>query len=303
MKNLVPTARQSTRLLPALAFALATAVAPAHAAEPARAAAPAPDKTRYDLFHPTPSAELREMKTDRPDKTENPFTVDAGRFQFEMDVVNFAYDRYNPARDGTIVRTWNIAPINLKAGLLHNLDFQVIVPSFTYIRTTDPAAGSQRQRGFGDLVTRLKWNLWGNDGGATAFALLPYLKLPTSQDGIGSRSVEGGVILPLNVELPAGWGLALMSQFDLPRGVATSSHQPRFVNSVSVGHDLVGELAGYAEFYSSVSTERGAPWVGTVDFGLTYGLTKNIQLDAGINIGVTRSADDWNPFIGLSFRF
>jgi hypothetical protein len=40
-----------------------------------------------------------------------------------------------------------------------------------------------------------------------------------------------------------------------------------------------------------------------VDFGLTYGLTDDIQLDAGINIGVTRSAEDFNPFVGLSWRF
>jgi len=40
-----------------------------------------------------------------------------------------------------------------------------------------------------------------------------------------------------------------------------------------------------------------------VDFGLTYALTKNIQLDAGINIGITRAADDWNPFVGVSWRF
>ena len=57
------------------------------------------------------------------------------------------------------------------------------------------------------------------------------------------------------------------------------------------------------EFFSSVSTERGAGWVGTVDIGFTYALTKNMQLDAGINLGVTRAADDWNPFIGLSWRF
>jgi hypothetical protein len=40
-----------------------------------------------------------------------------------------------------------------------------------------------------------------------------------------------------------------------------------------------------------------------VDFGLTYELTPNIQLDAGINVGVTKAAPDFNPFVGLSWRF
>jgi hypothetical protein len=173
----------------------------------------------------------------------------------------------------------------------------------TYVHTSDPAAGVSKRRGFGDITTRVKWNLWGNDGGETAFALMPYLKLPTNQDQLGNRSVEGGLIAPLAVELPAGWGMVLMTQFDVVRNEASSGYHPEFVNSVSFSHDLIGDLGGYVEFFSKVSTERGSAWEGTVDLGLTYALTKNVQLDAGINFGLTRAADDFNPFIGLSWRF
>lgn len=264
-----------------------------------------PDKSQHHLFNPTPPQWLREMSTDRPDKTESPYTVDAGHFQIEMDLVNYSYDKHNPARDGTLVRTWGIAPINLKVGLLNNLDVQFVLQPHTYVHTSDPAAGVSKQRGFGDITTRLKWNLWGNDGGTTAFALMPYLKLPTNQDllGNGNRSVEFGLIAPLAVELPAGWGMGLMTQLDVVRDTTSSGYHPEFVNTVTFSHDIVGDLGGYVEFFSSVSTERGSSWVGTVDLGLTYALTKNIQLDAGINLGVTRAADDWNPFVGLSWRF
>ena len=57
------------------------------------------------------------------------------------------------------------------------------------------------------------------------------------------------------------------------------------------------------EFFSEVSAERGARWVGTFDVGLIYELTTNIQLDAGVNLGVTRSAEAYNPFLGLTWRF
>src|SRR2546425_12662784 len=57
-----------------------------------------PDKGKYTLFNPTPRELMREMNTDRPDKTESPFTVDAGHFQIEADILNYTYDRYNPAR-------------------------------------------------------------------------------------------------------------------------------------------------------------------------------------------------------------
>ena len=269
----------------------------------ALAADPAPDKSQYHLFNPTPPQWLREMSTDRPDKTESAYTVDAGHFQIEMDLVNYSYDKHNPARDGTIVRTWGIAPINLKVGLLNNLDVQFVLQPHTYVHTSDPAAGVSKQRGFGDLMMRVKWNLWGNDGGSTAFALMPYLKLPTNQDQLGNRSVEFGLIAPLAVELPAGWGMGLMTQLDVVRDTTSSGYHPEFVNTVTFGHDIVGDLGGYVEFFSSVSTERGSSWVGSVDLGLTYALTKNIQLDAGINLGVTRAADDFNPFVGVSWRF
>ncbi len=269
----------------------------------ASAAAPLPDKTQYNLFNPTPPQWLREMSTDRPDKTESPYTVDAGHFQIEMDFVSYSYDKHNPARDGTIVRTWNIAPINFKVGLLNHVDAQFIVQPHTYVHTSDPAAGVSKQRGFNDFITRVKFNLWGNDGGDTAFALMPYVKLPTNQDQLGNRSVEGGLIAPFALELPAGWGMGLMPQIDIVRDTTSSGYHPEFVSTITFGHDIVGALAGYAEFFNSVSTERGADWVATVDLGLTYALTKSLQLDAGINIGVTRAADDWNPFIGLSWRF
>jgi long-subunit fatty acid transport protein len=37
--------------------------------------------------------------------------------------------------------------------------------------------------------------------------------------------------------------------------------------------------------------------------GLTYRLSKNVQLDAGVNFGVTSAADRINPFVGLAVRF
>ena len=94
-----------------------------------------------------------------------------------------------------------------------------------------------------------------------------------------------------------------MTEFDLNRNGADSGRHVEFVNSITVSHKLVGELEGFAEFWSSASSERDSKWVGTVDLGLTYGVTENVQLDIGVNIGLTSSADDINPFLGLSLRF
>ena len=87
------------------------------------------------------------------------------------------------------------------------------------------------------------------------------------------------------------------------RNDADSGRHEEFLNSVTFDHDIFGRLGGYFEFFSSVSTERGSGWVGTVDLGLTYKVAENIQLDAGVNFGVTPAADDLNVFSGITLRF
>lgn len=259
-----------------------------------------PDKGRYDLFHPTPGEFMRELSTDRPDKTESPYTVDAGHFQIETDLINYGRDR----ESGTRVESWSFFNANLKAGLCRNSDLQLVLPTYNSERIKDRAAGTtERNSGFGDLVTRLKINLWGNDGGQTAFAAMPFVKFPTAQDDLGNDSFEGGIIFPLAVELPRDWGMGLMTEFDFNKDNSGGGHHLEFVNSITFAHQIVGDLDGYAEFFSSVSAESGSAWVGTVDVGLVYALAENVQLDAGINFGITRAADDYNPFAGITVRF
>lgn len=273
-------------------------------AQSAGSSEPPADKRRFSLFNPTPVALLRELSTDRPDKTESPYTVDAGHFQAEIDLLSYSYDRDNVERADRTVETFAIAPINFKIGLLNNMDLQIVVETYNIQRTRDRDARANEQiSGLGDVTVRWKTNLWGNDGGNTAFGVMPFVKFPTNQHGLGNDAVEGGIILPLAVSLPADFNLGAMTEVDFVQNEDSSDYHGEFINSITVGHSIVGELSGYVEFFSNVSTERNAEWVGTFDFGFTYGIGPNVQLDAGMNVGVTESADDLNPFVGLSVRY
>ncbi len=262
------------------------------------------DKSKYTLFNPTPKELMRDMSTDRPDRTESAYTVDAGHIQVEMDFFNYTYDKDTSGGADTRVKAWGIAPINFKVGLLNNVDLQTVIESYNHVTTEDRVGATKvRQSGFGDITSRLKVNLWGNDGGSTALALMPFVKFPTNQDKLGNNSVEGGLIVPLAIELPAGFGMGVMTEFDFIRDEDGDGHHVEFVNSITVSRDIIGDLGGYVELWSGVSTEEDSDWVGTFDLGLTYGLTDDIQLDAGANIGITRSAETIQPFVGMSFRF
>ena len=270
----------------------------ATAASPALAQAP--DKSGYSLTNPTPREALRELSTDRPDKTESPYTVDAGHVQVELDFANYTRERDGQSRSETI----GVLPFNLKLGLTNSTDLQLLVEPYVRQEVTDRTTGARDTvSGFGDVTLRLKQNLWGNDGGRTALALMPFVKLPTSSNGIGNDAVEFGLIVPLAIGVSDRVGIGLMTEIDVLEESDGDGYAASFINSATVSFALTERLGLYTELFTERSTEQGARWVVTGDVGLTYGLTDDLQLDGGVNLGLTEAADDLQLFVGISRRF
>src|SRR3954471_7676629 len=123
----------------------------------------AQDRSQYTLFNPTPGDRMRDFNTDRPTKSNVPYTVDAGHIQYEGDIFIFGYD--NTTTPDTDNRTWMIGNPTFKLGLLNNVDVEVNFSAYNSIVSTIRSTGaSSTVSGFGDLVTRFKINLFGNDG-------------------------------------------------------------------------------------------------------------------------------------------
>ena len=262
---------------------------------------PPVDKSSYTAFHRTPESLLRDLSTDRPDLTESPYTVDAGWWQLEMDLVAHTRDHDKSGGSDLKATALSIANINLKIGLTSKIDLQTVIESYTSVKVRDLISGTSAEiKGFGDITSRLKINFWGNDGGTTAFALMPFVKWPTNQHGLGNKSVEGGLIVPLAIELPGGWGMGLMTELDIVRNDTDTGYTTDWLNTVTVSHDLTEKLGFYVEL--THLTTRG-PSIATFDCGLTYGVSKHVQLDAGANIGLTKATEDLTLFVGLSRRF
>jgi hypothetical protein len=269
----------------------------------AEAANANPDKSGYSLWNPTPPDVLRELSTDRPDQTESPYTVDAGHFQIEMDFFNYTYD--HDKSGGSDVRTKDlaVAPFNLKVGLLNNVDLQLLVDPYVRTRTEDRVANTKTDAtGFGDITSRLKINLWGNDGGSTAFAIMPFVKWPLSASDVRNGDTEGGVIFILGYELPAGWGSAVMTEVDFVSD-GSGSYAAEWLNSITFSHDITEKIGGYFELVVVTSGAADFRTLGQFDLGLTYAVADNTQLDLGCNFGITDAAPDYQPFAGVSRRF
>jgi hypothetical protein len=242
-----------------------------------------------------PAGMLRELSTDRPDATESPFTVDAGHFQLEMDVASFTRNRL----DGVRTTEWVVAPFNLRYGLTSNIEAGIFVTP--HVRLTEEPRGGPKTatRGFGDTILRAKLNLWGNDGGPTAFGVFADLKLPTAADGIGNDKFEGAITLPIAYELGAGWEGAAMTAVEFAYTDA-GKRRPVWVNTITFGREIAPETGMFLELTSAAGD--GAH-VFTFNCGITHKLTPNLQIDCGANFGISRTAPDLGLFAGVSRKF
>ena len=264
----------------------------------AASTAPAPmrsEKQGYHLFNPTPRHLMREMSTDRPDVTESPYTLDAGHVQVELSFVQYGWDNDGPGDFEELT----VLPLNLKVGLTNNTDLQLVVTPYIDQETADTSAS-----GFGETQVRLKVNIWGNDGtdarfGDTALAVMPLVQFPTGDADLGySDWVEGGVIVPFAMPLPNEFGLGLMAEFDLVRDESEDEYEFLFLHTASLGRDLVGDLGGYLEYIG----RAGDGYAAALGAGVTYPLSSDVQLDAGLILGLNDDAEDLRLFTGLSFR-
>jgi hypothetical protein len=264
------------------------------------------DKSQYNLFNPTPRSQMREMTTDRPDITEVPFTVDAGHVQTESTL--FGYARTRPDIDGAESDIYEFAYTNVRIGLTNNIELSLVWQPYGIVNTNVVAPEPDlNQSGVGHVDIRAKFNLWGNDDFekvGSAFALLPVITLPTDPDnGIGVSEVEGGVAAFLALALPAGFGIGFNAGTYAIQDEDGTGYHAEYLATMSGSYEWTDKFATYAEVVGIMGMQDPRGDILLIGAGWTYALTDDVQLDGGVNFGVTDASDRYNPFLGLSMRF
>lgn len=283
---------RDAKSLSALALGLTIALACAGAAQAHPNDGEDPVAPTYSLFHPAPRSQMRPLNTDRPDRTESPYTVDAGHWQVEVDAVAYHRD----AEAGLEREQWGLAITNAKLGLHDRADLQLVAEIRVRDRVENAASGGasfESESRFGNAIARLKLNLWGGDGGRTAMAVMPFAALRRD------APADFGLIVPYASVLPRGFGFGAMAQAEWEHA---GGYHGRWIGSATVGRAIVGELAGFVELWGSRTTVPGERDAVTFDAGLTYGLTPDLRFDTGVNLGVNDAAEDMTAFVGFSVR-
>lgn len=249
----------------------------------------------YSLFDPVPGVEMREMQTDRPDVTESPFTVDAGHFQFETDLVRMVKERTMSQNTNTLL----INQMNLKIGLNGSTAIQIGFQTYGRQSENDFDSGEKTVReGNGDLTIRVKKNLIGNEGGNFALGLLPYIKFATSnyEDSV----IEGGLIVPMQYKLPHGWNLGFQVEIDRLKDQDANAMHTEFLQTLTISHSIIKGIEGIAETYYTYDFKEHQ-FSNYINAAIQMDVAKDVKLDAGLNLGIQHTAAK-HYFIGASYR-
>jgi hypothetical protein len=278
------------------AAAFALVVTPAFADD-----GPLVDKSAYTFFNPVPDDQMRTFGTDRPTKSDWPTTVDAGHFQYEADAINWPYNHDGSART-TSSNLVLFAP-TLKAGLTQTTDLEIALAPLNVQRSS--VAGTHSSAvAFGDVFARVKYNFLGNDGGDYSLAVVPYVKAPTGTEGISNHHWEGGWYAPFVATLPQDWTLQITSELDVLENANLDGMHLNYQNLINLNHPIFADnLTGYIEFWSDVDNDGATPTKFTLDLAVSWLVRDNLQLDVGVNIGLNTSAEQIQPYLGMSQRF
>jgi hypothetical protein len=255
------------------------------------------DSAHFDLFHPVPRKQLRELRPDRPGVTESPFTVDAGHFQLETDALRLINSREDTMRN----RDFHLAYAVAKMGLSRRTDLQVEVPLYSISKERGERQHDWDQhRGFGDVAIRVKHNFMGDDQESPiAMGVVAYTRLPTGGQA-GSGAVEGGLILPVNIMLPHKWNLDVQVESDVNYDREESNHYVRVMPSIAVDHEFNDVFGFLVEGVTQWDAQHSG-WRSSVNLAPIITLNDNLQLDFGAHLALNKETDR-EFFVGFTFR-
>ncbi|WP_228446300.1 transporter [Chryseobacterium sp. 18068] len=236
------------------------------------------------------------METDRPDVTESPYTVDAGHFQYETDLLRLIKEKSDLLKTNTFL----VNQANLKIGITGSTAIQIGWQSYGWQKEKELNKGSViKTDGVGDVTLRIKQNILGNNHGNFALAILPYIKFPTSKYDEESR-FEGGLIVPMSYKLPGEWKLGLQVEVDRLKDLDQASMHTEFLQTLTISHPLFKGIDGIAETYYTYDF-KAHQLSNYINAAVQIDIAKDFKLDAGMNYGIQDTAAK-HYFIGASYR-
>jgi len=233
---------------------------------------------------------------DRPGFGDGTGVTPVGHFELEL---GYRFEFFD--HGGTESRTHNVTETLVRVGLIDDgFELRLETDGYEYSRIFN-GSGLETQSGFDDLQVGCKVKLWNQR------EYLPTAALVISTTvGVGSRNVSDRDVQP-TIELTwamdvghgvnvSGSGLAAYANTDGDRFAQGAG-------SVLVSYAISNEFGPFAEYFFISPNAKDSATANYVDFGLTYLLTKRIQLDASVGLGLNRVSNNFFTEPGITILF
>ena len=234
------------------------------------------------------SAAQEPMVTDRPAFTQSTATVMPGVYQIEAGYTFTRFGRTDLHQLGEAL---------LRTGLIEGLELRFGLPSFQSASREDP--GGVDESGIGDAHLGMKLGLFesGVAEGLPSLALLLGTGVPVGDDFFGADGWEPEAKLALDWSFTESLGLGANVNY-AQRDPDIGDRYDEWAASVAVDFPLTQSLSGFGEYFAirpDVGGDRDY-----LDAGVTWLMSRDLQLDARIGVGIDSPVDD-DFFIGVGF--
>lgn len=233
-----------------------------------------------------------EMSTDRPDFTEGTQTIEPEHMQLELGYTFIKDD------ENGVEREEHVLPGSLlRVGVLSDLEFRLSWGGYSFEEVEEAGASTENDGGT-DLAFGAKYRLI--EDGDFSLSLLGQVGLPAGARNKTSDAVEPQISFLWAYDLEDGYSLSGNVNF---ASVIADEDERIFEPSLSLSlaNEISESLGAYIEYFGFYPTE-GESEQHYLDSGLTYALSKDVQLDALVGFGLNEEADDIFTGFGLSFR-
>lgn len=254
------------------------------------------------LFLALPAAAddgLQDLCSDRPTKSTDPCSVDMGHWQVESDFINYADQVDNGLKTETLI----VADPTVKWGLTGDSDVEVSFTPYETVRQSR-AKGHSIVSGFGDIYLRYKNVPVQESDGSFAFAIEPYIKLPSASSGLGNGALEGGAVAPVSFALPLGLTLTTDPEVDVLKDASGSGYHASASTLIDLGRQITPALSGAVEIWSSEDFDpAGTVRQTSFDAALAWLARRELQFDIGVNVGLNAATPKLQVYNGVTYKF
>jgi len=232
------------------------------------------------------------ISTDRPDFVESSLTVGAGRAQIET---SLGYERNEGFHHSP--HEW-ATPTLLRVGVGESWEARLETEGWVSVR-----GEGNRESGMSEVALGAKYHLAPAGPWGASSAVLMHVDLPT-----GDPAFQGRGARP-SLRWTAEWEVGERGSLGVMPGVIwnTDDEGDRYLGElfgITYAYAWTGRFRSFAEFAADgLGGDDGSQKQLTLDTGVAWVVTPDVQVDAATYIGLNDNAPDVALTLGLSCRW